>query len=245
MSGSTDTGRVAVHFPNRRSGRAGGNKPEHAFRADRHAERARARRKVMAGFPILEPFRSKQDVDRYLGQPKIQCLLCGKWYKRLAGHLRIHEISEDEYRERYRIPWSAGLLGTEAWQKYSASAHRMISRVGENVVNERLSLGRKAMAAAHPRHRRSPWKSEIALDNLGDHIRERAPRAGCLNCGIKVPRSGGKYCSHLCYRLHSYPDAAPPANCRTCDRPLPRGSWGKASESPVQCKACRYRSESA
>ena len=72
-------------------------------------------------FPKEEVFKTKKEVDEYFSKDRIQCLLCGKRYKKLGGaHLQIiHDITEDEYREKYGLPYTRGLVCPSTSKKLS------------------------------------------------------------------------------------------------------------------------------
>ena len=53
-------------------------------KSKRALRRAKARRKVLPGFPIEQPFESIEDVREYMSGDKIVCLRCGKEYKELG-----------------------------------------------------------------------------------------------------------------------------------------------------------------
>ncbi len=73
-------------------------------------------------FPWNGKFMTKTEIDDYLAGNKIQCLLCGKWFKIISSHLkRIHDIDSDEYREKYGLPWKHGLCGKEVSLKLSTA----------------------------------------------------------------------------------------------------------------------------
>ncbi len=57
--------------------------------------------------PWKGKFASKREVDHYFSNPGgIQCLLCGRTYGTLNGHLQIvHETTHEQYRRRYGLPW--------------------------------------------------------------------------------------------------------------------------------------------
>ena len=87
------------------------------------------RRKVLAGYPIEEPFNSIHEVRNYLNNDKIVCLLCGKKYKSLGLHLvQIHEMEVDTYREKYKIPWRYGLTGVSSKENYRNNMLKTMSK---------------------------------------------------------------------------------------------------------------------
>ncbi|SDJ88618.1 MucR family transcriptional regulator [Billgrantia gudaonensis] len=60
-----------------------------------------------------EPFQSLEELDAYVGGPKIQCLECGRWFRGLATHLpRTHGMTHADYREKWGIPRRYPLTGT-------------------------------------------------------------------------------------------------------------------------------------
>ncbi len=71
------------------------------------------------GFPRKEKFKSRIEIDSYFAGEKIQCLICGKWLKWINPfHLRyVHDISSDDYKEMFGLPWGRGLLGTRLLEK--------------------------------------------------------------------------------------------------------------------------------
>ncbi len=87
-----------------------------------------ATRKVFAGYPILTPFKNKEELDKYFESDKITCLLCGKAYKALPSHLIVHEYTEREYKKKYKIPTSYGLIGSETRLKYIETAKKRIEQ---------------------------------------------------------------------------------------------------------------------
>lgn len=97
--------------------------------ASRLARGRAVRRKVLAGYPIERPFASIDEVKEYLAGDRIICLLCGKSYKNLGSqHLpKIHGISEDEYKNKYHIPWTYSLCCAELAKRFSDNMHKMIN----------------------------------------------------------------------------------------------------------------------
>jgi hypothetical protein len=86
--------------------------------SDNNLRRYQSIRKIIDGFPWDGVFKSKQEVHDYLKGDKIQCLLCGKWFKMLATHIvRVHNISVDDYKIKYQIPWTYGLICSDSAKK--------------------------------------------------------------------------------------------------------------------------------
>lgn len=81
--------------------------------------RFRERRRVLEGFPVLTPFKTLEDVREYLSGDLVVCLICGKSYKDVGKHIRIHGVKPDEYRARYGIPWTYGLCSKTTSAAYS------------------------------------------------------------------------------------------------------------------------------
>jgi transposase-like protein len=74
-----------------------------------------SRRYVKEGYPIEKSFNSIDQIKEYLSKPKLTCLLCGNEFKWLSGtHFKkIHNITEREYKDRYNLPYSIGLICEE------------------------------------------------------------------------------------------------------------------------------------
>lgn len=57
-------------------------------------------------------FTTAKQVDDYLSGDRIKCLLCGRSFKMLSTHIwQKHDMSVDDYREEFGIPWSRSLTG--------------------------------------------------------------------------------------------------------------------------------------
>lgn len=80
---------------------------------------------VIARFEELRPFCSTGEVDAYLNNEKIQCLLCGKHFGGLNNHLSLkHGIPARAYKEKLNLPFCRGLVGTRVHEIRSAGAIR-------------------------------------------------------------------------------------------------------------------------
>ena len=65
-------------------------------------------------------FKTMDEVSQYFSGHEVECLECGKYYKHLGTHVvRTHNMSCDDYREKYGIPWYRGLASKEYSEKQS------------------------------------------------------------------------------------------------------------------------------
>lgn len=61
---------------------------------------------------LPQPFKTKTEIDRYLSGDTIICLLCGRRYRGVGHHVvRAHDITIDEYKDRFGIPHTRSLVG--------------------------------------------------------------------------------------------------------------------------------------
>lgn len=68
----------------------------------------------LPGFPRKEKFETEDELKKYFGEEKVQCLLCGRRYRGLFQHLlKGHGVSLEEYRVMYGIPLEYGLVGED------------------------------------------------------------------------------------------------------------------------------------
>lgn len=138
----------------------------HQETAQRAKIRFARRRMVLPGFPINKPFESINDVREYLGGDRIACLLCGKNYKSIGVHLlKIHDITADKYREKYKIPWTYAL------------ASRETSAIHREIMAKRIEKGfmipaqyRGTDLAIHSKKRECFFKSQVGISNLADYV---------------------------------------------------------------------------
>lgn len=87
--------------------------------------------KPLRGYPKDEVFTSIKEVHTYLDGEKVACLLCGRQYAALGGHItRIHQMTSDDYRQRYGIPYKYGL----ASKKFRAHAARRMKQMRKDGV---------------------------------------------------------------------------------------------------------------
>jgi hypothetical protein len=104
------------------------------------------RRVVLPGYPVKAFNMSKKQRDDYFTGDSITCLLCGKKYRALGGaHLnKVHNVTEDNYRKMYGIPYTQGLscgdlLKIRAEQGKSKVANLSVFKDVKNRKQARLS----------------------------------------------------------------------------------------------------------
>ena len=74
-------------------------------------------------------FKTKGEIDEYLSHGKIICLECKREFNQLGNHLiQTHFMGVDEYRDKYGLPYSRGLVGTITRDKISNGA---VTRIEE------------------------------------------------------------------------------------------------------------------
>ena len=85
-------------------------------------------RSPLAGYPIEQPFASVDAVRDYLSEPTIRCLRCGRRFKSISSHLKsIHEMTADQYREMYCIPWTYGLASPDTSDAISRNSQKLVA----------------------------------------------------------------------------------------------------------------------
>lgn len=105
-------------------------------RSDRSQRKFTARRKTLPGFPWMGKFETTDQIAEYFGGNLIECLECGRCFRRLGCHLpRVHGLTMDQYREKYGLPWRRGLTSAASSQSYSDA---MAARLADDDERRRL-----------------------------------------------------------------------------------------------------------
>jgi hypothetical protein len=86
------------------------------------------KKSALPGFPWKGKFTTKKEIDQYFSNPEgIKCLLCGRYFEFLSGHLRkSHDISHEQYRDWYGLPWRKGLVSRTVSKKLSSNLTKRI-----------------------------------------------------------------------------------------------------------------------
>lgn len=123
--------------------------------------RKRNRRKVLPGFPWKGQFQTKAEVDVYFAGEKVQCLLCGKWYKEISNHLQVHEITVDEYKKRFGLPWSKG-LGSE--KSKNRRQRRAYKKMEEGCIPYITDDSLRPKGQYHSKHTDQPFAKKLKTE---------------------------------------------------------------------------------
>ena len=124
-----------------------------------------ARRVVKDGFPITAKFTSANEINDYLHGEKITCLLCGRVFKQLIGHLyQIHGMTADEYKDMYGLPYRTGLSCEPTKVIYRAKGLKQEQL--EHLKAIRTPENRIKLMASASRQRISGLKAISSKDNL-------------------------------------------------------------------------------
>jgi hypothetical protein len=117
---------------------------------------------VMQKYPWRGKFGTKKEIDTYLTGNKIECLLCGKWFRALPTHLeRTHNITADDYKERYGLPWKRGLCGVGLSKKRS----KLLLERLKNGFKPPIEVAMKKSVGA-PRRPDQPFFVKVKLENM-------------------------------------------------------------------------------
>lgn len=149
-----------------------------------------AKRTIKAGFPVDRPFQTRDEIDTYLSGDRVVCLRCGHAYRILETHLRgVHEITGDDYREIYALPFERGLCASDFSAQRIDHGKRLYE---ENVERQAgaLAKAREAQktAGGNPqRHKPTFWKGERTKYTRA-HYEEFARRVMSGRSGNSVQR---------------------------------------------------------
>jgi hypothetical protein len=117
---------------------------------------------VIQKYPWLGKFGTKTEIDDYLAGNKIQCLLCGRLFILLPKHLEwAHDLTADDYRELYGLPWKRGLCGVGLSKKRSKY---MLDRI-KNGFQPPIEAAMKKSVGA-PRRPDQPFFVKVKLENM-------------------------------------------------------------------------------
>ena len=112
-----------------------------------------------------KPFTTSDQVQEYHSGDRIQCLVCNRWYKGLAAHLKAHDMGQDEYRKAFNIPNTFPLMSAASINKMRESNHTTTAHLnkmrGEQTKEQQQARQNRTM---HPlfRHNIAAYAAEQA-----------------------------------------------------------------------------------
>lgn len=134
--------------------------------------------------PQQKPFTTMGQVEAYLSQPRIQCLVCGAFFKSLGMHLKLHGMTADDYRMHFGIPFVCALEAPDLVQYRSRLEQERAAQDPAYAERRAQHLACAASALrAHPRRRCPTDPDPLArlddalLRSLGKAERMRQLRA--------------------------------------------------------------------
>jgi len=115
-------------------------------------------------------FTTAKQVDDYLAGDRVKCLICGRSFKMLSAHIwQKHDMSADDYREEFGIPWSRSLSG-KATQALKAKISTENFNKNPKLYRENLSKGN---AASHGVENRP--QTEVVKNDRAERARSLMP----------------------------------------------------------------------
>ena len=151
-----------------------------------------------------EPFETLEEVREYVAGDRIQCLVCGRYYRRLQFmHLAMHGMTADDYREAFGIPWKTSLTSARSREASSRAMTpdriEALRRVGTKLSRrDRQHDERRPLAKAV----RNKWKQSA---KLGRYLAHQVITTTCVTCGASFETTA------LC--------ATQPIHCEACTTP--------------------------
>jgi hypothetical protein len=114
--------------------------------------------------PKIPPaFKTRREIERYFSGDTIECLICGRHFKRLQTHLAVkHGVAADEYKSRFGLPWTRGLtsaasLANSGWTDERKAKARKLARKSRFFKLAHLT----------PRREAAPFLKAEAIEHLG------------------------------------------------------------------------------
>jgi hypothetical protein len=166
----------------------------------------------------METFQTISEIDTYLSGNRIQCLVCGKQFRRLQyKHLLMHGLSADDYRLQFGIPWGRSLTSAPSRQLSVRAMTPERIEVFKQCISNRA--GRRPRRLSPPAVR-NVWKKSA---ETGRYFARALVTVGCVKCGAPVETTA------LC--------ATQPIHCESCASPQSlrlRVIWRNKKKEQIQ-----------
>ena len=127
-------------------------------------------------YRVPRPFTTQGQVEVYLSQPRIQCLMCGELRSSLGAHLaKVHKMTGDDYRARFGIPYGRALACPDSLTRW-ASAEQRHSQDAERAARRAQQLAAARSIARTVPRRHCPTMPD-ACARLDDALLHRMGKA--------------------------------------------------------------------
>jgi hypothetical protein len=124
------------------------------------------------------------EVNDYLSEDTITCLLCGRRLQRLHKHLYgIHDISPDEYRAQFGIPYKRSLASAPSRARTRAANTPERIEVFRQLARFQKRTKPHAPPKANVPATRNQWKQN---SELGRYFSRTPVTTQCAKCGIEI-----------------------------------------------------------
>lgn len=135
--------------------------------------RFRKAREIKPGYPWVGRFTDEAQLAHYLAVERITCLECGKTYRRLEGHLRVHAIDASDYKAKFGIPQSAALVCQEVHERLKSRADFLRGIVAATPIEEMRKRGARGATIAVQRRRNMAPLSKSRQSQNGKEVGEK------------------------------------------------------------------------
>jgi hypothetical protein len=130
----------------------------------------------------VPPFTTLQEVREYVSGNRIQCLCCGRWFKRLQRlHLQLHGMTADDYRQRFGIPWNTSL--TSAPSRGLSSSKMTPERVARFKECKKVPWFERSNRRPRVPAVRNQWAKD---SETGRYFSRDRVTTGCATCGTPL-----------------------------------------------------------
>jgi len=118
--------------------------------------------------------RAREKVATYLTGEKIECLICGKFFRALGNHVyMVHGITAREYKVKFNIPVGVGLIGDNYRALKVAQGKDNFHLVNEKGMDPRVKVNAKGeVTKTKAEFIKDKWQEyERIIDkSISDHV---------------------------------------------------------------------------
>lgn len=133
------------------------------------------RRFVCESFPAPAAPMTSEQIESYFSGDTIICLMCGKNYRNVGIHLSaVHQMTPREYKDRYGLPYSRGLISDESKAVKSSVGKRIARQKGDGLFPKEVRQRAIERSQDFFRHNSLP-RQPYAIQKLRDRGFDDSP----------------------------------------------------------------------